>query len=219
MKAICQMDHTNRRGRFISKGTVIDVATGSPLPLRFAWEGSADAPFEGDPLPTPERDRILVLGDAPGLFADIETLDTMLKALGHNIDACDVMAINRTPFRWQRRVDYWASLHGSHFVESHWLDIWARCPWNGGKQPHIITSRRFPDMHSGYSLVHCDAPGGSAYLAIKAAWMMGYKTIFVAGIEMSGDYGRFAQPTCHLIASIRKHGTEVRVASGALLKA
>lgn len=211
MKAICQMDHTNHRGRFIGKGTVIDVEEGKPLPPRFAWEGSTDAPFEGEPLPQAECPGILVVGDAHSMIEDV---------LKHDLKApFAVMAINRAPFRWQRRIDFWASLHGSAFVESWWMDIWARCPWNGGKQPHIVTSCKFPGMHSGYSLVHCDAPGGSAYIAIKAAWMMGYKTIFVAGIEMTGNYGRFAQPTCQLIASIRKHGAEVRVVSGALLNA
>ena len=219
MKAICQMDHTNLRGHFVHKGAVIDVEEGQPLPLRFTWAGSIDAPFEGEPLPPAQRERALVLGDAPCLFEDIAGHDAWLGRFGHNVNVCDTFGINRAPFRWQRRIDCWASLHGSHFIESQWLDIWARCPWNGGKRPHVITSRRFPNMHSGYSLVHCDAPGGSAYIAIKAAWLMGYKKIFLAGIEMRGGYERFAQPTRQLVASIRKHGVEVRVVSGSLLNA
>jgi len=210
MKAVCVTD-CQRGRRFYKKGEHAEVVEGQPLPAHFAWPGTNGFTLEGDPMPTPKHERILVLGDSPALLSDLAAHDLRGE--------CSVMAVNRAPFRWQRRVDFWASLHGSHFIESQWLDIWMRCPWHEDATPHIITGRRFVGLTRGYSLVHCDMPGGSAYLAIKAAGEMGYKQIFVAGVDAkSPGYAHFAQPLRHLAASLRKSGSTVVAVSGALME-
>lgn len=211
MKAVCMRDCTVGRAHY-AKGDVIEVDEGTSLPRHFRWAGCGVGTVEGDPLPVAQAEGVLVLGDSPHLHADV---------LKHDLTSSfSTIGINLAPFKWCGRIDFWASLHGSHFFDSKWLGIWMRCPWNEGVRPHLITGHRFAGMDEGYSLVHCDAPGGSAYLAIKAAWLMGYKTIFIAGVDMATPaYARFAQPTCGLVASIRKHGVDVRVVSGALLNA
>jgi len=210
MQAICMTDCQIGK-RFYQKGEPAEVAEGQPLPAHFAWPGATSFVHEGEPLPAPRHERILILGDAPALHADVDAL----ALLGEY----SVMGINLSPFRWQWRMDYWASLHGSMFHDSRWMDIWSRCPWSEGATPHIITGRGFHGLNHGFSLVHCDLPGGSAYLAIKAAAEMGYKQIFVAGIDaLSPGYAHFAQPLRHLAASLRKAGSTIVAVSGALLE-
>lgn len=210
MKAVCTTD-CQHKGRYYAKGDRVEVREGEPLPAHFSWPGAPSFVSGGEPLPYMAGGKALVLGDAPSLLDDIKAL-----RVG---DECRTIGINAAPFRWQGRVDFWASLHGSLFGESRWLDLWMRCPWHGGTTPRIITGRRCHGLDSGYSLVHCDMPGGSAYLALKAAHEMGFKEIFVAGVDaLSTGYAHFAQPLRHIAATIRRSGVTVRAASGALME-
>jgi len=211
MKAVCTID-CQHNGRFFAKGDRMEVRDGEPLPPFFAWPGAPSFVSVGDPLPRHVGEAALILGDAPSLLEDIAGLHV-------GGAECRIIGINAAPFRWRGRLDFWASLHGGLFHESRWLDLWMRCPWHDGVTPHVITGRRPPGMTSGYSLVHCDMPGGSAYLALKAALEMGFKEIFVAGVDAeSPGYARFAQPIRHVAATLRRAGVIVRAVSGALTK-
>ena len=210
MKAVCTVE-CQHKGRLYAKGDWMEVHEGEPLPVHFTWPGTPTFVSEGDPLPDMTGEVALVLGDAPSLLQD-------LNVIGY-VEGCRTIGINAAPFRWQGRLDFWASLHGSLFCEGRWLKLWMRCPWQGKTRPHLITGKRCHGMDRGYSLVHCDMPGGSAYLALKAAQEMGFKEIFVAGIDaLSPEYTHFAQPLRHLAATLRRSGVPVHAASGALME-
>lgn len=208
MKAVCTTD-CQRNGRFFSRGDIVEVRDGEQLPAFFAWPGMPSSAQNGEPFPDMAGEHALILGDAPSLLDDLAKLP--------GAGECHTIGINAAPFRWRGRLDFWASLHGALFRECRWLDLWMRCPWHEGVTPHVITGRRPAGMSSGYSIVHCDMPGGSAYLALKAAFEMGFSEIFVAGVDaLSPVYAGFAQPLRHLAASLRRAGVLVRAVSGAL---
>ena len=210
MKAVCTTD-CQHNGRFYAKGDRVEIREGETLPTYFSWPGSPSFVSGGEPLPSMAGEKALVFGDAPSLLDDIKAL--------HAGSECHTIGINAAPFRWQGRLDFWASLHGSLFHESQWLDLWMRCPWHGGTMPRIITGRRCHGLDSGYSLVHCDMPGGSAYLALKAAQEMGFKEIFVAGVDaLSPGYAHFAQSLRHIAATLRRSGVVIHAVSGALVE-
>lgn len=218
MKAVC-VTGCLHEGKFYAKGDVITVREGMSLPVHFAWPGARSSTAEGAPLPKATGECALILGDAPGMLDDVMRHDAWLKRFGKNIGACSVIAVNKAPFRWQRKVNFWVSLHGSLFADSMWVDLWMRCPWQGETPPHLITGRGYRGVRHVYSTVHCDMPGGSAYLALKAAHEMGFKEIFVAGVDaLSTGYDHFAPPLRHIAATMRRSGVTVRAASGALME-